>query len=115
MSIPVQAVTMHLPDGFDARSEFELPFRGYLPDVVVESADGNRYRLAFIDLARLEQTLEDNVSTGRPYYVEPGLVVLPEVTLEAIEKAIHGLHEEGFFDRQRAECAGNSMRGNSSS
>jgi hypothetical protein len=108
MSIPVQALSIHLPDGFDAQSEFEMPFRGYLPDVIVELVDGTRHRLTFVDLSRLEQTLEDNVSIGRPYYVEPGLVVLPEVTLATIEKAVHGLLEEGYFDRHRAPCHGDS-------
>ena len=99
MAIPTQALSIKLPDGFDAQSEFEMTFRGYLPDVVVELSDGTRHRLAFVDLSRLQQTLEDNVSIGRPYYVEPGLVVLPEVTLGTIEQAVHGLHEEGYFGR----------------
>jgi hypothetical protein len=114
MSIPVHSLSIHLPGGFDAQSEFEMPFRGYLPDVVVELADGTRHRLAFVDLSRLEQTLEDNASIGRPYYAEPGLVVLPEVTLTTIEKAVHGLCEEGYFDCHRMPSGSDSARGDSS-
>jgi hypothetical protein len=34
---------------------------------------------------------------GKPYYTEPALVVLPEVTSEAIRKAVPDLIEVGFF------------------
>jgi len=84
------------PEGYDNRLAFEAPSKGYLRDVMVQ-LDGTRYKLFFIDPVRLQQDLEADVADGRAYYAEPGMVVLPEVTTEAIHKAIAGLLREGFF------------------
>ncbi|HEX8204350.1 MAG TPA: hypothetical protein VF590_27980 [Isosphaeraceae bacterium] len=99
MATRVQPYRIAFPEGYDAQAEFEAPFRGYLPDVAVLSEDGSRHRLAFIDPARLEQNLADHVRMGRPYYAEPGLVILPEVSTEAIREAVQGLWDEGFFGK----------------
>jgi hypothetical protein len=85
------------PEGYDEQAEFELPFRGYLPDVIVETEDGSRHRLSFIDIVRLEQSLFDNARSRRPYYTEPGLVVLPEISTKAIQLAVQGLRDDGCF------------------
>ena len=85
------------PEWYDARLEHETPSRGYLADVVVRLEDGSRYRLYFSDPVRLQQALEDDTADGRPYYAEPGLVVLPEVTTEAIRRAVPGLLRDGYF------------------
>jgi hypothetical protein len=98
MSTHLQPYTLSFPQGYDEQAEFEAPFRGYLPDVVVELEDGTRHRLSFIDLARLEQALEDNARAGHPYFSEPGLVVLPEVSTGAIQQAVQDLWDEGYFD-----------------
>jgi hypothetical protein len=109
MSTHVQPFTITFPEGYDAQAEFEAPFRGYLPDVIVQLEDGSRRRLSFIDPARLGQNLFSNAQNGRAYYAEPGLVILPEVSTEAIHKAVHGLWEDGYFTSsgpQEAEAAG---------
>src|SRR5438105_3157037 len=85
------------PDHYDDRLEYETPSKGYLGDVEVRLEDGSRYRLYFIDPVRLRQTLEEDAEAGRPYYTEPGLVVLPEATTEAIRKAVTGLIRDGYF------------------
>src|SRR5215210_7184228 len=102
MSAHLQPFTVGFPEGYDAQAEFEAPFRGYLCDVTVQLEDGSCHRLSFLDLARLEQNLADNVRMGRAYYTEPGLVVLPEVSTEAIHKAVQGLWDEGYFQRSRS-------------
>jgi hypothetical protein len=71
--------------------------------VIVELEDGARHRLSFIDLVRMEQGLADNAGAGRPYYVEKGLVVVPEVSTEAIQLAVQGLWDEGCFHRGQPE------------
>jgi hypothetical protein len=97
MSTHVQPFTITFPEGYDAQAEFEAPFRGYLPDVIVQLEDGSRRRLSFIDPVRLGQSLSSNAQCGRAYYAERGLVILPEVSTEAIHKAVHGLWEDGYF------------------
>ena len=59
--------------------------------------EGGRYRLYFSDPVRLRQSLEDDTADGRPYYAEPGLIILPEVTREAIQRAVAGLWRDGYF------------------
>lgn len=97
MSTATNQPTIVFPDGYDARREFETQSRGYLGGVVVQLADGSRYEIFFSDLVRLEQNLMDDVRSGRAYYTEPGLVILPEITTEAIKTAVAGLMRDGFF------------------
>jgi hypothetical protein len=85
------------PDCYDERAEFEAPRKGWLPGVVVQLEDGTRFPLLFMDPVRLAQDLEGEAQTGRPYFAEPGLVVLPEVTTQAILAAVPGLVRDGFF------------------
>jgi hypothetical protein len=91
--------TVVFPEWFDARVEHETPSKGWLTGVEVRLEDGSRYELSFIDPARLQQTLADDEEAGRPYYAEPGLVVLPRVDREAVRVAVAGLVEDGYFRR----------------
>jgi hypothetical protein len=67
--------------------------------VVVRRADGSCYQVLFYDPVRLQQDLEEYVRLDTPYLAEPGLIVLPEVTTEAIRKAVRDAETKGFFDR----------------
>jgi 23S rRNA A2030 N6-methylase RlmJ len=97
MSTATDDVTVSFPEDFDAQAEFETAARGYLGDVTVRLRNGRAYQLVFVDPTRLRQTLEDDAERGRAYFTEPGLVVLPEVTREAILQAVHGLERDGYF------------------
>ena len=97
MNTNLSPFTVRFPEGYDDRLAFETPSKGYLRDVMVQLEDGTRYKLFFIDPVRLEQDLQAEVAEGREYYAEPGMVVLLEVTTEAIHKSISGLLREGFF------------------
>ena len=91
-----------LPDGFDEQALFEIPFKGWL-SAYVESAEGCRYPVYFSDPIRLQQDLEEEVQLGKPYFAMPGLIVLPEVTMEAIEESVQLLWQQGFFTYLKAE------------
>ena|SRR5579872_6206202 len=97
MPTEVVPFTVVFPEWYDARLEHETPSKGYLSDVEVRLEDGSRYRLYFIDPVRLAQNLEDDSQAGRAYYAEPGLVVVPEVTTQAVRAAVSGLFTDGFF------------------
>ncbi len=86
------------PNGYDERAEFETAAKGWLNQVVVETPDGARYPVSFIDPTRLQQDMEEYAKAGTPYFSEPGLIILSEVTTEAIQAAVKALWTQGFFD-----------------
>ena len=86
------------PIEWDGRDEFERPAKGWLGDVIVELDSGKRHRLCFYDPARLAQDLEEEVKLGKSAILEPGLVVVPQVTKENIEKAIRQAVSERFLE-----------------
>ena len=55
-------------------------------------------KLCFYDPVRLTQDLETVQESGEVCIGEVGLIVLPSVTLENMEKAIQQLYTRGYFD-----------------
>jgi hypothetical protein len=83
---------------FSERDALETRDRGYLSHVFVELDQGRLYALFFYDSVRLQQDLEELAKQGRPFIADPGLIVVQEITLEAIREVVHQLSIEGFFD-----------------
>src|SRR6266508_2798819 len=90
--------TVHFPDCWDERAEFEMPLKGHLNGASVELSDGRRVPVFFFDPIRLRQELEMETQRGRPVVSEIGMIVVPEVTRDAIRLAVECLMEEGYFD-----------------
>lgn len=86
------------PDGFDERWEYEMPAKGYIEGISIVFGDGSQFRVSFYDPVRLRQDLESGAEWRQPFFAEPGLIVVPEVTVEAIRCAVEALAREGFFD-----------------
>jgi hypothetical protein len=95
--------TIHYPDWFDDRAEWEAERKGWLPGVTVELADGARYPVFFYDPVRLRQDLAADTSQGHPYAAEPGMIVLPQVTRPAIQEAVRQLVQGGFFEHFKSQ------------
>jgi tetratricopeptide (TPR) repeat protein len=89
------------PQGFDPRWESEMTDKGYLSDVVVRLEDGSRFLVNFIDPVRLSQDLQSEAEAGSPYFAEPGMIVVPQVTRDSIVTAVQRLNAEGFFETLR--------------
>jgi len=87
------------PHGFDARDECEAPQRGYFGEAVVELPQGKRVKVCFYDPIRLAQDLETVQASGEVCIGEPGLIVVPSVTLELMQRAVQQLYTQGYFDR----------------
>ena len=112
MAIVEKSITILFPADYDSQSEFETP----LADISAKwksSCGAASYRLFFIDPVRLDQELKSNVDSGRSYFAEPNLIVLPEVSTAAIKKAVEGLARDRVFPateecRVRAAMAANS-------
>lgn len=100
MSAETMNYQVAFPDWYDDRAEWEHHAKGFLPGVTV-LVQGARYSLYFIDPIRLGQDLQDDQANGKPYYTEPGLVVVPEVTPASVHQAVAGLFREGFFRHLR--------------
>ena len=92
---------LHFEHGFDERDQFEARARGYLSHVQVRFNDGSAYDVHFYDCVRLQQDLEEEVAQGKCFIAEPGMIVIPEITLANIERAVIKLNEERFFEALR--------------
>jgi hypothetical protein len=96
MATIVEAFKIEFPHWYDERAETEARDKGYLSGVQVMSADGAVFTLTFYDPVRLSQTQHEDMEARR-YFMEPGLVVVPEVTAANVRAAINGLWHEGCF------------------
>lgn len=90
------------PEGFDERAALETPLKGWL-SVQVESEDGCRYAVYFSDPLRLQQDVDEAVKSGRPCFAEPGLIIVPEVTVQTIQDAVQFLWQQSFFASLKAD------------
>jgi hypothetical protein len=91
-----------LAEWFDDRVGIEMPYKGFFL-AEVESEDGTRYEINFYDPVRLSQELNDYVSLGKPCFAEQNLIIVPKVTIEAINNSIQYLWEIGFFNFMKAK------------
>ena len=88
--------------GWNDKDEVETPMKGYRSDGIVHSPEGEMYPVYFIDPVRLQQDLEAEAELGSPFLAEPGLIILPEVTREAMENAVRQLWKQGYFQSVKA-------------
>lgn len=96
-STPVKLVFV---GGFSEREAFEANCRGCLSHVLVEVED-RFFPVFFYDPIRLRQDLETMTANGSPFLAEPGMIVVPEITLEAMQTAAERIYGEGFFEHLR--------------
>ena len=84
--------------GFSEREAFEARDRGVLSHVLVEICGELLYPVYFYDPCRLAQELDIDTEHGTPFLAEPGMIVLPEITVEAMESAVERLYQSRFFN-----------------
>ena len=89
---------LSFPYGFDERDAIESEERGYFGQAVVELPSGSRVKVCFYDPVRLSQDLETMQESGEACLAEAGLIILPSVTREYMEKAIQQLYGRRYFD-----------------
>jgi hypothetical protein len=83
---------------FDERLAFEVEQKGWCGIGVVELPNGDRMNVFFYDPVRLAQDLEADMKSGEVCIAEPGLIVIPKVTLQYMEAAVKQLFENGYFN-----------------
>ena len=90
--------TVQFPAWYDELAETEMYNKGHLTGCVVQLADGRRYPVAFMDSVHAREEAHERFEQGYACLTEPGLVIVPEVTKEAIQRAVAHLVQSGFFD-----------------
>jgi hypothetical protein len=82
----------------DDRLAFEMEQKGWCGIGIVELPSRARIRVFFYDPVRLAQDLETDLKLGRPCIAELGMIVIPRVTLEYMERSVRILYETGYFN-----------------
>jgi len=72
--------------------------KGWFCHNEVELSNRNRYKVCFFDKVRLAQELELNEERGEPFFIENALIILSEITIENMQKAIKEAEKQGFFE-----------------
>lgn len=85
------------PDWYDERGEWEAKEKGWLQGVEIQFANGYVQPLFFYDPVRLAQDLDAQTKSGEPYIAHAGLVVIPEITRQAIVATLQKLVETDYF------------------
>jgi hypothetical protein len=98
MATSTAPFTIHFPEWFSERVEYEMEAKGFLQEVTVELEDGKRFQLYIYDPVRLAQDLTAYVGCGQHYVAEPNLVVIPRVTVLAIQSAVAEMIRDRVFD-----------------
>jgi hypothetical protein len=70
--------------------------KGYY-HAIVECPDGHQYEVTFYDDARAYSHLYHRTQVGKPWYSQPSLVIVDQVTEEVTEEVLAALWEEGWF------------------
>jgi hypothetical protein len=89
------------PKWYDERGEWEAKEKGWLDGVEIHLANGATQPLFFYDPVRLAQDLEAETKQGRPVISQPGMIVIPEVTRDAILVAVDKLVDEEILPFMR--------------
>ncbi len=79
---------------------------GYRGDAVVELADGDAFPVYFYEPDAVREELEARSKSGfGPFVAEPGLVIVPEITVANMKSSVLELIEVGYFSHLRPVCA----------
>jgi len=104
MTLQLDTCRLVFPEWYDERAEYEAEQKGWLQGVRVELPDGEQYSVHFYDLVRLGQDLDEEAKWDRPFVAEPGLIVVPAVSREAITSAVNRLAITDYFRHLRSEA-----------
>src|SRR5579871_744585 len=84
---------------FDDRIAWEVEQKGFVEHVRIELPDKRVATVCFWDPTRLAQDLDNDIKRGQACIGEPGLIVIPRVTVENMKAAVNELYTNGYFER----------------
>lgn len=79
-------------------SEFESESKGYLDDIAVGFCNELIAPMSLIIPIRIKQDLASEMYYGRPFFTEPGLVVVSEISYKNAEIIASELAKRKYFD-----------------
>jgi hypothetical protein len=86
----------------DERTEWEIQQKGWFEQALVQLPDGSIVPVCFWDPVRLSQDLETDLKLGGVCISEPGMIVIPQVTVGNMKAAVEELYRKGYFHRLRS-------------
>lgn len=86
----------------DERGEWEIEQKGVFEHAVVRLPEGGSVPVCFWDPIRLSQDLETDLKHGGTCLAEPGMIVIPQVTVDNMRAAVEELYARGFFQYLKA-------------
>lgn len=86
------------PPDFDLVKEEEADRRGYLEGVTVQFDNHMMVPICLMIPARLRQEIIEDALNGRPFFAEPGLIVVPEIKRSIVTIAVQELYKGPFFE-----------------
>ena len=87
---------------FDDRTAFEAEMKGWFSAAAVRLPGGRVVPVCFFDPIRLSQDVTFAFERGQSCFTEPGLIVVPKITVECMVKAVLQCFAEGYFDQYTA-------------
>lgn len=86
--------TFRFENEFTSLDEFEMPLKGFRDDIIVNCPNKMSYKLCFYDVVRLAQEL-----AIEQIIFHEAFVIVQEVNLDNIEKAINQMWDSDFFEK----------------
>jgi hypothetical protein len=85
--------------GYDTSDDEITKIKGHRSDVLLIDEDNNYYELNFVTLSRLDSDLMYNIGNGKKYFTDICLIILEEVTKDAILNCVTDLSVINYFKR----------------
>jgi hypothetical protein len=95
-------VTLSFTCDLDERAEWEIEQKGWFEHALVHLPDGSSVQVQFWDPVRLAQDLETDSKSGKTCIAEPGMIVIPKVTVAKMRAAVEELYHNRYFDRLKS-------------
>ena len=87
-------VTLSFTCDLDERAEWEIEQKGWFEHALVHLPEGGSVRVHFWEPSRLAQDLETDLKSGRTCIAEPGMIVIPKVTVDNMKAALARNHAD---------------------
>jgi hypothetical protein len=84
--------------GYEEDDVYTLEGSGCLSHVFVEVDGSKLYPVYFYSLPRLVSDLKIMSEHGQPFIAPTGMILMPEINVDAIQEVIQRLADSGYFD-----------------